>query len=53
MNKHNKNIKYYNFISDQEKMNDFYLLSKEEFLSSYSYLDEEEYLLTLKELKKK
>ncbi len=32
-----------NFIDDKEKMNDFEILSKEEFLSSYSYLTEEEY----------
>lgn len=32
-----------NFISDKEKMNDFFKLTKEEFLFSYSYLTEEEY----------
>jgi hypothetical protein len=31
------------FINDEEKMSDFFYLSKEEFLSSYSYLTEEEY----------
>ena len=43
-------IIYTSFISDEEKMKDFYLLSKDEFLQSYSYLTEEEYLLTLEEL---
>jgi hypothetical protein len=32
-----------NFINDEEKMRDFILLSKEEFLMSYSYLTEKEY----------
>ena len=32
-----------NFINDEEKMRDFYVLSKEEFLASYSYLTESEY----------
>jgi len=32
-----------NFITDREKMNDFFKLTKEEFLQSYSYLTEEEY----------
>lgn len=32
-----------NFIDDEEKMKDFYELTKEEFLLSYSYLTEEEY----------
>lgn len=34
------------FADDVEKMRDFILLSKEEFLRSYSYLTEEEYDLT-------
>lgn len=38
------------FIDDKEKMNDFYKLSKEEFLNSYSYLTEEEYNETLMEI---
>lgn len=37
-----------NFIDDEEKMVDFYELSKEEFLFSYSYLTEEEYDNTAK-----
>ena len=32
-----------NFIGDEEKMRDFYFLTKDEFLESYSYLTEEEY----------
>lgn len=31
------------FIDDEEKMRDFPILTKEEFLASYSYLTEEEY----------
>lgn len=31
------------FLNDKEKINDFYILSKEEFLKSYSYLTEQEY----------
>lgn len=31
------------FIKDVEKMNDFYILTKTEFLNSYSYITEEEY----------
>ena len=34
---------YTDFTDDEEKMRDFYELSKEEFLFSYSYLTEEEY----------
>ena len=37
---------YKDFTDDKEKMIDFKLLSKTEFLSSYSYLTEEEYDLT-------
>lgn len=32
-----------NFINDDEKMRDFFILSKDEFLKSYSYLTEDEY----------
>jgi hypothetical protein len=35
-----------NFTDDKEKMRDFKLLTKTEFLSSYSYLTEQEYDLT-------
>ena len=35
--------KHLSFINDEEKMNDFHNLSKEQFLESYSYLSEEEY----------
>ena len=37
---------YKDFTDDEEKMIDFKLLSKTEFLFSYSYLTEEEYDLT-------
>ncbi len=39
-------IKYKSFTDDKEKMKDFYILSKIEFLKSYSYLTELEYDLT-------
>ena len=39
-------MNYKDFTDDKEKMRDFKLLSKTEFLSSYSYLTEEEYDLT-------
>ena len=32
------------FFDDEERIQDFYRLSKDEFLKSYRYLDEEEYL---------
>jgi len=32
-----------NFLDDAEKMADFEILTKEEFLTSYSYLTEQEY----------
>jgi len=38
------------FIDDKEKMYDFYILSKIEFLKSYSYLTELEYDLTAREV---
>jgi hypothetical protein len=41
-----------NFLDDEEKMKDFYELTKEEFLTSYSYLTEEEYDNTAKLVKK-
>ena len=34
------------FCDDVEKMNDFHVLTKEDFLDSYSYLTEIEYNLT-------
>ena len=42
--------KYKSFINDKEKMRDFYILSKKEFLKSYSYLKELEYNLTALEV---
>ena len=35
------------FADDEEKMVDFRILTKEEFLFSYSYLTEEEYDMTV------
>ena len=37
------NLNNLNFYDDAEKMEDFRILSKEEFLKSYSYLTEQEY----------
>jgi len=45
----NTTIEYKSFITDKEKMRDFEILTKEEFLNSYSYLTEAEYDLTVKE----
>lgn len=36
-----------NFIDDEEKINDLFILTREDFLKSYSYLTEEEYDNTL------
>lgn len=41
------------FTDDDEKMQDFYSLTKDEFLASYSYLTEEEYDATEREVNKK
>lgn len=46
MNYSRDKIEPTSFADDVEKMRDFILLSKEEFLRSYSYLTEEEYDLT-------
>ena len=43
-------MKYTDFITDIEKMRDFFKISKEEFLMSYSYLDEVEYNLTVEKI---
>lgn len=43
---------YEPFINDEEKMYDFHILTKQEFLESYSYLTEEEYDLTVEEVRK-
>jgi hypothetical protein len=40
-----------NFLDDDEKMADFKILTKEEFLTSYSYLTEQEYDNTKREVK--
>ncbi len=42
-------MEYTSFITDKEKMRDFNILTKQEFLESYSYLTETEYNLTVKE----
>ena len=42
---------YTDFITDIEKMRDFFEISKEEFLFSYSYLKEEEYNLTAEKIR--
>ena len=36
------------FLNDTEKMVDFLILPKKEFLKSYSYITDEEYITTLK-----
>ena len=38
------------FIDDHEKMHDFYIVSKKDFLESYSYLTEAEYNATLQDV---
>ena len=43
---------YKDFIDDREKMVDFMMLSKEDFLNSYSYLSEEEWVLTYNKIVK-
>ena len=42
---------YKDFIDDREKMVDFMMLSKEDFLKLYSYLSEEEWVLTYNKIK--
>lgn len=42
---------YTDFITDLDKMRDFFEMSKEEFLLFYSYLEEIEYNLTAAKLK--
>jgi len=39
-----------NFLDDAEKMADFEILTREEFLTSYSYLTEQEYDNTKREV---
>ena len=46
-----KDNPYCDFCNDEEKMADFWILTKEEFLLSYSYLTEEEYDLTVSHIK--
>ena len=40
------------FINDEEKIQDYFKLTKDEFLESYSYLTEEDYNATTKALEK-
>lgn len=42
-------MQHTSFITDKEKMSDFKILTKQEFLKSYSYLTEAEYDQTVKE----
>lgn len=44
-------VTYSDFITDLEKMRDFFEMSKEEFLLFYSYLEEIEYNLTAEKIK--
>lgn len=44
-------VTYSDFITDLEKMRDFFEMSKEEFLLFYSYLEEIEYDLTAEKVK--
>ena len=46
----NTDIKNANFLDDIEKMQDFKILTKKEFLQSYSYLTEQEYDNTAREV---
>ena len=46
-----ENIKITPFVDDGEKMRDFFILTKEEFLDFYSYLTEEEYAATAEYVK--
>lgn len=48
-----KDNKYTDFYDDEEKMRDFYHLTRDQFLASYSYLTPEEYELTLEKVRKK
>ena len=45
-------MKYKDFASDTDKMRDFILLSKADFLASYSYITEKEYNITAKKILK-
>jgi hypothetical protein len=42
--------KQLSFIDDEEKMLDFFTITKREFLKYYSYLTEEEYDATLQDV---
>ena len=42
----NTTFEFMDFVTDGEKMADFFTMSKNDFLMSYSYLDEREYDMT-------
>lgn len=46
-------MKYKDFTSDIDKMCDFIILSKIDFLTSYSYITEKEYNITVKKVLKR
>ena len=48
MNNIQQELRCANFLDDIEKMHDFRILTKKEFLQSYSYLTEQEYDNTAK-----
>jgi hypothetical protein len=41
----------FSFISDEDKMRDFELLTKQKFLKEYPYISEESYIITEGDLK--
>lgn len=43
-------VEFASFTTDEEKIRDFLVLSKEEFLFSYSYLTESEYDATVQDV---
>jgi hypothetical protein len=47
-----REVQYKDFCDDEEKMADFFLLSKSEFFTQYSYITEEEWSATYKEMEK-
>jgi len=46
-------MEYTAFTTDKEKMRDFKILTKKEFLKSYSYITEAEYNLTVEQNRRK
>jgi hypothetical protein len=45
-----KKKKYYGFLNDADKMKDFFISSRKNFLEYYSYLKEEDYNETIKQI---